>query len=156
MNKKKPVMRDVEQLAAVADTTPLRLGKPIRVVIADDERDTVMTLGVLLRSEGFEVKLAQSGSEVPGVVAAIQPQAVLLDIGMPDRSGLEVAKELQRTYADRCPILIAVTARTSPEDRLQALAAGFKHYISKPYNAAELVRLLSGLTPEAGGVSAAS
>ena len=147
MNKKKPVMRDVEQLASVADTTPLRVGKPIRIVIADDERDTVMTLGVLLRSEGFDVKLAQSGSEVAGVVAAMQPQAVLLDIGMPDRSGYDVAKELRRTYAERCPLLIAVTARTSPEDRMQAYASGFRHYISKPYNAAELVRFLSGLKP---------
>ena len=153
MNKKPPVMRDVEQLASVADATPLRLGKPIRIVIADDERDTVMTLGVLLRSEGFEVKLAQSGSEVPGLVAATQPQAVLLDIAMPDRSGYDVAQELQKTYAERCPVLIAVTARTSPEDRLHAYASGFRHYISKPYNAAELVRLLSGLTPLPGATA---
>ena len=147
MNKKKPVMRDVEQLASVVDTTPLRVGKPIRIVIADDERDTVMTLGVLLRSEGFDVKLAERGSEVAGLVAAMRPQAVLLDIAMPGRSGYDVAEELRRTYAERCPLLVAVTARTSPEDRMQAYASGFRHYFAKPYNAAELVRFLSALTP---------
>ena len=50
-------MRAVEQLATTQDVTPLSLGKPIRLVIADDERDTVMTLGILLRSEGFDVEL---------------------------------------------------------------------------------------------------
>lgn len=145
MDKKKPVMRALDQLSTVADATPLRLGKPIRIVIADDERDTVLTLGILLRSEGFEVQVVQRGSEVPGAVAATRPHAVLLDIGMPDRSGYDVAKELKTTYGDRCPVLVAVTARVSPADQSQAYATGFKHYVAKPYNAGELVRLLSGL-----------
>src|SRR5689334_12438875 len=147
MNKKKPVMRALEQLSAVQDATPLRLGKPIRVVIADDERDTVLTLGILLRSEGFEVEVVQRGAEVAPAVATKRPHAVLLDIGMPDRSGYDVADELRRTYGDRCPVLVAVTARVSPADQAQAYANGFTHYVQKPYNAGELVRLLSGLAP---------
>lgn len=147
MSGKRPTMRAVEQLSLAEEATPLRLGYPIRVVVADDERDTVMTLGILLRSEGFDVRLVQAGSEVPAVVAAVRPHAVLLDIGMPDRSGTEVANELKQVYGERCPLLIAVTARSSASDRAKAYASGFKHYVQKPYDAGELVRLLSGLVP---------
>lgn len=118
-------------------------------MIADDERDTVMTLGILLRSEGFDVRLLQGGADVPGAVAAARPHAVLLDIGMPDRDGHELAKELKRTYGERCPMLIAVTARVSDADRAQAFASGFNHYIPKPYDATELLQLLASLQPTA-------
>ena len=116
-------------------------------MIADDERDTVMTLGILLRSEGFDVRLLQGGADVPKAVAAARPHAVLLDIGMPDRDGHELARELKSTYGDRCPMLIAVTARVSDADRTQALGSGFNRYIAKPYDATELLQLLSSLQP---------
>ena len=135
-------MRAVEELARTQDVTPLKLGKRIRLVIADDERDTVMTLGILLRSEGFDVELVHNGAAVATAVARHNPHAVLLDIGMPDRNGYDVARQLAAKYGDKCPMLIAVTGRTSPVDRNQAYASGFRHYITKPYDAAELVRLL--------------
>ena len=116
-------------------------------MIADDERDTVLTLGILLRSEGFDVRLLHTGADVPRAVAAARPHAVLLDISMPDRDGYELARELKSTYGDRCPMLIAVTARVSDADRTQALASGFNHYIAKPYDATELLQLLSSLQP---------
>lgn len=145
MDKKKSVMRAVEQLATTQDITPLRVGTPIRLVIADDERDTVMTLGILLRSEGFEVQLVHSGAGVATAVARQRPHAVLLDIGMPDRSGCDVARDLRAAYGAKCPVLVAVTGRSSAADREQALASGFRHYMTKPYDAGELIRLLSGL-----------
>src|SRR5437763_1275316 len=138
-------MRELPQFPTCDDATPLGLGNHVRVVIADDERDTVMTLGILLRSEGFDVRLLQGGADVPKAVAAAHPHAVLLDIGMPDRDGYELARELKRTYGDRCPMLIAVTARVSDADRAKASASGFDHYIPKPYNASELLKLLSAL-----------
>ena len=139
-------MRAIDQLATVTDFTPLKLGTPIRVVIADDERDTVMTLGILLRSEGFDVQLVHNGAGVATAVARHRPHAILLDIGMPDRSGFDVAKELLATYGAKCPVLVAVTGRASATDRDQALASGFKYYVTKPYDAGQLVRLLSALT----------
>lgn len=146
---KKTTMRGVEQLAATREVTPLKLGKPIRVVIADDERDTLMTLGILLRSEGFEVHLVLRGAEVSAAVAWQRPHAVLLDLVMPDRSGYDVAKQLQAKYGDKCPVLVAVTGRVSVADRQHALANGFTHYITKPYDAAELVRLLCAVPASA-------
>ena len=142
-------MRAVDQLATATDLTPLKLGTPIRVVIADDERDTAMTLGILLRSEGFDVQLVHNGASVATTVAQHRPHAVLLDIGLPDRNGYEVARELRAANGAQCPVLVAVTARASPADRDEARASGFKYYVTKPYNAAQLVLLLSSLSPAA-------
>ena len=133
----------LRNLRRLDDPTPYGAGNGIRVVIVDDERDTVMTMGILLRSEGFEVHLAHSAADVGPVVAATRPHAVLLDIGMPGRSGHDVASDLRKAYGERCPILIAVTGRVSDADREQAIASGFKHYIPKPYDPSELLQLLA-------------
>jgi CheY-like chemotaxis protein len=143
---KRPVILDVSRLGLTDDPTPHSIGSGIRLVIADDERDTVMTLGILLRSEGFDVRVVQAGAEVGKAVAEARPHAVLLDIGMPDRSGYDVAEELRRNYGERCPVLIAVTARVGDSDRTQAEISGFNHYVVKPYDPIELLRLLSSLS----------
>ena len=95
-------------------------GKGMRVLVVDDNRDAVMTLGILLRSEGFEVELAQRGSAVPELVRRFRPHAVLLDIGMPDQSGHDVALQLTREYGPGCPLLIAVTGRTAEAEKRAA------------------------------------
>jgi DNA-binding response OmpR family regulator len=122
-------------------------GKGMRVLIADDNRDTVMTLGILLRSEGFEVELAQGGSAVPELVRRFRPHAVLLDIGMPDRSGHDVALQLTREYGSDCPLLIAVTGRTADDEKRAAKVNGFRYYVPKPYDPERLLGLLGGLNP---------
>jgi CheY-like chemotaxis protein len=58
--------------------------RPLRVLVVDDERDTLMTLGILLRSEGIDTRLAAKGAEVAAMVAEFRPDAILLDIGMPE------------------------------------------------------------------------
>ena len=71
------------------NTTPL--SPPLRVLIVDDQLDMLTTLGILLRSEGMLVQLGQKGAEVGDAVEAFRPDVVMLDIEMPDRSGLQVA-----------------------------------------------------------------
>jgi CheY-like chemotaxis protein len=89
----------------------------LSVLIVDDNRDTVLTLGVLLRSEGYLVYLAKNGAEALKLAQAYRPDAALLDLHMPGGSGFDVARELQRRYRTECPILIAVTAHTDMEHR---------------------------------------
>lgn len=125
------------------DTAGVGLG--MRVLIVDDERDTLMTLGILLRSEGFDVEMLHGGTEVPGAVRKFRPQAVLLDLGMPDRDGYEVATELTREYGSARPVLIALTAHASESDRRAAEICGFHHHVSKPYNPDRLLSLLASL-----------
>ena len=120
-----------------------RVGEGLRVLIADDERDTVITLGILLRSEGFEVFQTTKGADVPSAVAEFKPDFVLLDIGMPDRTGYDLAEELRGRYGAACPALIAVTAYRTPAEKALAKASGFHHHIGKPYNPVALIHLLS-------------
>lgn len=119
------------------------VGQGLRVLIADDERDTVLTLGILLRSEGFDVRTTTRGAEVPDVVHAFNPDFILLDISMPDRTGLDLAQELRIRYGDACPALIAVTAFRAPAEKARAKLSGFHHFIGKPYNPVALIHLLS-------------
>jgi len=145
MATKQAVMRDVAELSLRELAPGDDIGRGVRIVVADDERDTVMTLGILLRSSGFDVQLVQCGADVAAAVAEAQPHAVLLDIAMPDRSGYEVARDLRRRYAERCPVLIAITSYTDASHRAQAQASGFRHYLHKPYDPVELMRILSVL-----------
>jgi len=119
------------------------VGAGLRILIADDERDTVLTLGILLRSEGFDVRLTTRGADVPGAVSEFNPDFVLLDIGMPDRTGYDLAQELRARYGDACPMLIAVTAYRTRAEKAQAMASGFHHHLGKPYNPVALIHLLS-------------
>ena len=115
----------------------------VRVLIADDDRDTMLTLGVLLRSEGHDVRLAQSGKEAVATALEVRPDVALLDLHMPGYSGLLVAQELQRHYGDNCPLLVAVTGRT--EDRQSAEVSGFHHFVPKPYDPGALLALLNSV-----------
>src|SRR5436190_24136076 len=89
----------------------------LSVLIVDDNRDTLLTLGLLLRSEGYLVYLAKNGAEALKLAEAHRPDAALLDLHMPESSGFDMAGELQRRYRTGCPILIAVTAHTDMEHR---------------------------------------
>ena len=73
------------------------------------------------------------------------PDVVLLDIGMPQMSGYEVARRLRERYGSARPALIAVTAFTRTADRAQARAAGFEHHVGKPYQPRELIALIGEL-----------
>jgi CheY-like chemotaxis protein len=117
----------------------------IRVLIVEDERDTLMTLGILLRSEGYEVHLEPGSAQVAAAVRDFRPHAVLLDIGMPGRDGYEVARELMATLGVSCPILIAVTAYGTAADKARAALSGFDHHVTKPYDPDQLFRLLETL-----------
>ena len=120
----------------------------LRVLIVDDERDTVMTLGVLLRSEGFDVQLVEGGAGVPDAVATFKPHAVLLDLIMPDRNGLELARELKERYAESCPVLIAITGKAGAETKKLAAHSGFQYLIPKPYDPDLILKLVASITPE--------
>ena len=117
----------------------------MRVLIADDDRDTVMTLGILLRSEGHETWLVQKGADVAQAVREFKPTVVLLDLCMPDRSGYDVAEELSRAYGTSCPTLIAVSGFSKTVDRDKVEISGFHHFIPKPYDPDALLRLVAQL-----------
>lgn len=117
----------------------------MRVLIADDNRDTVMTLGILLRSEGHEVWSTQGGAEVPSAVREFKPGVVLLDLAMPDRSGFDVAEQLSREYGTACPVLVALSGHYTADAKAKADTSGFHHFIPKPYEPTDLLAFVAEL-----------
>ena len=118
---------------------------PLRALIVDDQRDMLMTLGILLRSEGLTVRLGEKGAEVAAAVESFRPDMVLLDIEMPDRNGLEVAMELTQRFGERCPVLIAVTGHNTEAARRLIAKSGFHHHVPKPYDFDALLRLVHSI-----------
>jgi len=123
-------------------TATLPLGEPLRVLIADDQRDLLMTASILLRSEGMAVETVERGTDVAPAVQSFNPDVVLLDIEMPDRSGLLVAVELAQRYGAQCPVLIALTGHKTEAARRLTAKAGFSHHVTKPYDFDALVSLV--------------
>jgi CheY-like chemotaxis protein len=124
-----------------------------RILVADDDKDAVLILTALLRDEGYEVRGVHRGADVLQAVFDFAPDVVLLDIGMPQMSGYDVARTLRERYGSARPALVAVTGRAGTADRQQARAAGFEHHVAKPYEPRALLRLiveLSGAAPGRG------
>ena len=115
-----------------------------RILIADDNRDTVSTLMALLQTEGYEVRGVHRSAEVLGAESEFRPDVVILDLQMPDISGYDLARWLRSRHPRRCPLLIAVSgAFTRPADRQLSRTTGFHHYLAKPYPIADLLPLIS-------------
>jgi CheY-like chemotaxis protein len=123
--------------------------RPLRVLIADDDRDGTVTLGALLQLEGYEVRSVHGGQEALDAAREFRPDAILLDIGMPKITGYEAARRLRQRYGDDCPVLIAVTGWKQASDKILASLAGFDHHVSKPYQPADLISLLAKVRPAA-------
>ena len=117
--------------------------RALRVIVVDDERDSVDTLTALLNDEGHEVRGLTRAREVIEAVAEFNPDAVLLDIAMPDASGYELAKEIRRRYGEVKPMLIAISGRyKQASDKMLGQIVGFDHYLTKPYDPGLLLSLL--------------
>jgi CheY-like chemotaxis protein/two-component sensor histidine kinase len=111
-----------------------------RILIADDNIDAGESLALLLRSDGHEVKVVHDGQQALDVFAAFNPDAVLLDLGMPRLSGYEVAKRLRAN--DSVVLLIAITGWGQSGDRARSAQAGFDHHLTKPVEYRQLAQLL--------------
>jgi len=121
--------------------------RALNVIVADDERDTVLTLTAVLRDEGHNVRGVYRGDDVLRAVEADRPDAVILDIEMPGKSGFAIAQELRHAYGDDTPMLIAISGKwTGQTDEMLGRIVGFKHYCLKPFEPQKLLELLEPLT----------
>ena len=120
--------------------------RSLRIVIADDDPDMVLTLSMLLQDEGHQVREVYSGRHVMGSVIDFDPDVVLLDIGLPGISGWEVADEIRRRCGTERPTLIGISGvYREGADRVLSQIIGFDHYLVKPCAPADLLKLLSQL-----------
>lgn len=113
-----------------------------RVLVVDDYADAAESLTTLLQSEGHEVDIANCGMKALEIAPMFRPQVVLLDIGLPDLDGYEVAKRLRALPGMQNTVLIALTGYGQIEDCERSRAAGFDHHLLKPLNFEKLAELL--------------
>jgi|GEM_PF-1130523 len=125
---------------------------PRRVLVVDDNLDAAACLVQLLASAGHDVREAHDGPEGLRIAFDFEPEVILLDIGMPGMSGLDVARELRRRVGFPAPRIIAVTGWGQERDRKLTSDAGFDFHLTKPVNHTELDVLMS-LGPEAAGAA---
>jgi CheY-like chemotaxis protein len=108
----------------------------------DDNQDAADSLALLLEALGHTVRTAHGGHSAVALAQDFQPDVALLDIGMPDMSGYEVAQQLRETQWGTNIRLIALTGWGQDEDKRRALAAGFDRHLTKPVELQELEKLL--------------
>lgn len=113
-----------------------------RVLVADDNRDSARSLVLILQMQGHRTAIAFDGEEALSVAERFRPDVMLLDIGMPERNGYEVARAVRSTDWGQEVTLIALTGWGQPDDRRKSEAAGFNHHLLKPVDALLLERLL--------------
>jgi len=128
--------------AGAGKAAPVGEGGPRRVLIIEDNRDARESLAALLRLAGHEVRAAQSGTEGIELARSAALDFVLVDIGLPDIDGYEVARRLRSHPAMRRVRLVALTGYGREEDRRRALAAGFDEHLAKPVELRSLETLL--------------
>jgi signal transduction histidine kinase/ActR/RegA family two-component response regulator len=122
-------------------------GHRSRILLADDNRDAVDMLALVLKMAGYEVYATHSGHEALDVGARVRPEVFILDIGMPEISGYELASRIRRQTWGRDALLIALTGWGQREDKERSREAGFDHHLTKPVDPDQLERLLRDIAP---------
>ncbi|HSV39360.1 MAG TPA: response regulator transcription factor [Nocardioidaceae bacterium] len=123
-------------------------GTPIRVLVVDDEPNIAELLSMALRYEGWETAVAGTGSKAVAKAKDMRPDAVVLDIMLPDFDGLEVLRRMRASLPD-VPVLF-LTAKDAVEDRVAGLTAGGDDYVTKPFSLEEVVARLRALMRRVG------
>jgi DNA-binding response OmpR family regulator len=115
----------------------------LRVLLADDNADTLLTLATLLADEGHDVRVLGDGASVPELAQRFDPDVVILDIEMPGQDGYALARELrQRRVAER-PLLVGISGVwVRPSERFLAIMVGFDHFFQKPADPDALLAVL--------------
>ncbi|PKV87880.1 response regulator [Streptomyces sp. TLI_146] len=119
-----------------------------RVLVVEDEPQLVRALEINLRARRYDVDAAPDGETALTLAAANPPDAVLLDLGLPDMDGIDVMRTLRRW--SRAPILV-VSARSTSDEKVEALDAGADDYITKPFSMDELLARLRAATRRGDG-----
>jgi len=123
---------------------PPKPPKPCKILVADDNRDAADSLSLVLEMAGHEVYTAHDGQQALAAAREHRPRIAILDIGMPDMSGYEVASAIRRETWGGDVYLLAVTGWGQTEDKERARRAGFDEHLTKPVDPERLEKLIAG------------
>ncbi|NLE97047.1 MAG: response regulator transcription factor [Propionibacterium sp.] len=137
----------------MATLEPLRRpdGTPIKVLTVDDEPSINELLAMAMRYEGWDVSTATTGNEAVEMARQVEPDAIVLDMMLPDFDGLEVMRRI-RTEQPDVPVIF-LTARDGVTDRITGLTAGGDDYVTKPFSLEEVIARLRGLLRRSGATT---
>jgi CheY-like chemotaxis protein len=116
-----------------------------RVLIADDNSDAADTLAMLLEMSGYEMCVARDGEEAVSMAASFQPDAILLDIGMPRLDGYGACERIRLLPGASPAFIVALTGWGNEGDKDRARAAGFDLHLVKPVDPARLLEILAAV-----------
>jgi CheY-like chemotaxis protein len=120
--------------------------RSLRIIVADDHKDTVVTLKAILDDEGHDVMGAYNGVQVLVAASEFRPDVVILDLAMPGLDGYEIAKEIRERFGAFHPLLIAVSGlHNDGPGRALSRVAGFDHHLAKPCDPAQILALIAPL-----------
>lgn len=104
----------------------------VRLLIADDDPDTLAAYVLFFDAQGYQTRARTDGAQALAEYSAWHPDAVVLDVQMPRMDGRAVAREIRYLQFKPAPLLVAVTALTSPAEKAKSLNAGFNYHFAKP------------------------
>ena len=122
--------------------------RPLRVLVVDDNVDTVLGFSMLLKASGHDVRPAHDGPTAVQAAIDYLPDVVLLDIGLPGLNGYEVAKRIRQQPVLKNVVLVALTGYGQDSDRQTSLQAGFNHHLVKPARLAEMMQILATVSAQ--------
>jgi len=128
------------------DDTAADVSTSLRILVADDNRDAADTCGMLLEALGHRVQTAYGAQRALEIAERFRPHALLLDIGLPDLDGYQLARKIRACAWAEGAVLIAVTGWGQEEDQRRALEAGFDHHLTKPLAPETLESLLQSVS----------
>jgi DNA-binding response OmpR family regulator len=126
---------------------------PVRVLLVEDDELVAYSLAALLRRNGYRVDVAHNGRAALAAAATCRPHVALVDIGLPDMNGYEVAGRFRGDDELRGVVLVALTGRCDDESRRRGQEAGFASYLAKPvdFDGLNDVLVRAALTASAAG-----
>jgi CheY-like chemotaxis protein len=116
-----------------------------KILIVDDNQDAADTFGLVLQTLGADVRVAHNGFEALEILPQYEANVLLLDIGMPDMDGYQLARQIRSRFPDRRTPMIALTGWGQDEDRRKAKDAGFDGHLVKPVEVSALQKLLESI-----------
>ncbi|MFL9905719.1 response regulator [Paraburkholderia sp. RL17-337-BIB-A] len=138
-----PILRTASAPARPEQTAEaLGLG-PVRLLLVDDNQDALLSLGLLLELEGHNVTTASNGRDAIRLMTEVRPEVAIVDVGMPDVDGFDVARAVRSERSLDNITLVALTGYAAESDKSRALAAGFDYHLTKPLSLEKLQYILA-------------
>jgi len=140
-----PLVANQADTTRASDNPSAAIFSKRRILVVDDNRDAALSMSMLLKLLGSDVRVAFSGADALTAMSEYKPAIVLLDIGMPGMDGYEVARRIRAAPEFQEVTLIALTGWGQEEDRRRSQSAGFNHHLTKPADINVLETLLLSL-----------